>query len=83
MGSFKPFTLPNTRLAQWSKSNFSLTESEKKKILFGQDVHGPIHPDLESNVDDYQRSLKLMLDLDADILCEGHYGFFSWEGECG
>jgi hypothetical protein len=29
-----------------------------------------------SNAEDYQRSLRLMLDLDADILCEGHYGVF-------
>jgi glyoxylase-like metal-dependent hydrolase (beta-lactamase superfamily II) len=46
------------------------------KALFVQDVHGPIHPGLKSNAEDYQRSLKLMLDLDADILCEGHYGIF-------
>ena len=53
-----------------------LTESEGKKVLFGQDVHGPSHPDLKSNVEDYQRSLRLLLDLYADILCEGHYGIF-------
>jgi glyoxylase-like metal-dependent hydrolase (beta-lactamase superfamily II) len=53
-----------------------LTKSEGKKVLFAQDVHGPIHPDLKSNASDYQRSLKLMLDLEADILCEGHYGVF-------
>ena len=51
-----------------------LTESEALKVLFGQDVHGPIHADLQSNKEDYQRSLELMLSLDADILCEGHFG---------
>jgi glyoxylase-like metal-dependent hydrolase (beta-lactamase superfamily II) len=50
--------------------------SEGRKVLFAQDVHGPIHPDLLSNSKAYQRSLKKMLELNADILCEGHYGVF-------
>lgn len=53
-----------------------LTESEGMRILFAQDVHGPIHPDLKSNEEDYQRSLELIVSLEADILCEGHYGIF-------
>jgi glyoxylase-like metal-dependent hydrolase (beta-lactamase superfamily II) len=53
-----------------------LVESEGLKVLFGQDVHGPIHPDLKSNLADYQRSLDLLLSLEADILCEGHYGVY-------
>jgi glyoxylase-like metal-dependent hydrolase (beta-lactamase superfamily II) len=51
-----------------------LTESEGKRVLFAQDVHGPLHPDLRSNEVDYRRSLKRMLALEPDILCEGHYG---------
>ena len=51
-----------------------LAESDGLKVLFGQDVHGPLHPSLLSNRTDYLRSLELMLSLDADILCEGHYG---------
>ncbi len=58
-----------------------LTESEGMKILFGQDIHGPLHPDLRSNAEDYQRSLELMLSLDADILCEGHYGVYKEKKE--
>ena len=58
-----------------------LTESEGMKVLFGQDVHGPIHPDLKSNAKDYQRSLELMLSLEADILCEGHYGIYRGKKE--
>jgi glyoxylase-like metal-dependent hydrolase (beta-lactamase superfamily II) len=51
-----------------------LLESENKSILFGQDVHGPLNPAFKSNHQAYQRSLKKMLDLNADILCEGHFG---------
>lgn len=53
-----------------------LTVSEGQKVVFAQDVHGPLHPDLLSDRTDYLASLELLLDLDADILCEGHYGVF-------
>lgn len=51
-----------------------LIESEGKRVLFGQDVHGPLHPSLRSNEMDYKNSLKKLITLDADILCEGHFG---------
>jgi glyoxylase-like metal-dependent hydrolase (beta-lactamase superfamily II) len=51
-----------------------LIESQGLKVLFGQDVHGPINESLLSNREDYLQSLQLMLSLEADILCEGHYG---------
>jgi glyoxylase-like metal-dependent hydrolase (beta-lactamase superfamily II) len=49
-------------------------ESDGQKVLFGQDVHGPLQHSLLSNREDYLRSLKLLISLQADILCEGHYG---------
>ncbi|MFX1377693.1 MAG: MBL fold metallo-hydrolase [Promethearchaeota archaeon] len=52
-----------------------LQTKENKKILFGQDLHGPIIPGV-SNYEDYQNSLRKLLDLKADILCEGHFGIF-------
>ena len=53
-----------------------LVELENQRVLFGQDVHGPLDPSLLSNREDYIRSLEFMLNLDADILCEGHFGVF-------
>jgi glyoxylase-like metal-dependent hydrolase (beta-lactamase superfamily II) len=47
---------------------------EDQLVLFGQDVHGPIHPSLRSDAHRYQESLKQMLELDADLLLEGHFG---------
>lgn len=47
-----------------------------KLALFGQDVHGPIHPGLLSDERLYQASLSKLLSLDADYLLEGHYGVF-------
>jgi glyoxylase-like metal-dependent hydrolase (beta-lactamase superfamily II) len=48
--------------------------SDNMLVLFGQDIHGPLHPDLKSDRKDYIESLAFMASLDADILCEGHYG---------
>lgn len=45
-----------------------------KRILFGQDLHGPLLEEFGSNIEDYGRSTKKLLDLEADILCEGHFG---------
>lgn len=53
-----------------------LTESDGKKVLFAQDVHGPLHPSLLSDETLYVRSLHRLLTIKADILCEGHYGVF-------
>jgi glyoxylase-like metal-dependent hydrolase (beta-lactamase superfamily II) len=51
-----------------------VAEIDGRKILFGQDIHGPLHPGLRSNRADYLRSLQFILTLEADILCEGHFG---------
>jgi glyoxylase-like metal-dependent hydrolase (beta-lactamase superfamily II) len=58
-----------------------VTESEGLTILFGQDVHGPLDASLLSNREDYRRSLKLLLSLEADVLCEGHYGVIRGKAE--
>ncbi|UCE55089.1 MAG: MBL fold metallo-hydrolase [Desulfobacterales bacterium] len=46
------------------------------RVLFGQDVHGPLDPSLLSDTQQYIKSLKFMLSLNADILCEGHFGVY-------
>jgi glyoxylase-like metal-dependent hydrolase (beta-lactamase superfamily II) len=51
-----------------------LTEIAGSRVLFGQDVHGPLHPALLSSRDDYITSLGMLQNLEADILCEGHFG---------
>ena len=51
-------------------------DKDGKRILFAQDLHGPILKEFGSNLEDYGRSTKKLLDLDADILCEGHFGIY-------
>ena len=58
-----------------------LTESDGLKVLFAQDVHGPLDPGFLSNRKDYQASLKLLLGIEADVLCEGHYGVYRGKAE--
>ena len=49
-------------------------EIEGSKILFGQDIHGPYLEEIGSDPKAAKKSLKRLIDLEADILCEGHYG---------
>ena len=58
-----------------------VSEVNGKKILFGQDIHGPLHEDLLSNQADYKKSLNFLLSLEADILCEGHFGVYRGKQE--
>jgi len=47
-----------------------------KRVLFGQDIHGPFHAAFGSDIEAWKKSMQNLLALDADILCEGHFGIF-------
>ena len=47
-----------------------------KRVLFGQDIHGPFLPSFKSDVGRWRISMEKLLALEADILCEGHFGIF-------
>jgi glyoxylase-like metal-dependent hydrolase (beta-lactamase superfamily II) len=47
-----------------------------KRVLFGQDIHGPFLPSFKSDVGHWRISMEKLLALEADILCEGHFGIF-------
>ena len=52
------------------------TQIDSNRVLFGQDVHGPLETSFLSNREKYIRSLKFMKGLNADVLCEGHFGVY-------
>ena len=56
-------------------------DKEGKRILFGQDLHGPLLEEFGSNLNDWDRSTKKLLDLNANILCEGHFGIYKTKKE--
>jgi glyoxylase-like metal-dependent hydrolase (beta-lactamase superfamily II) len=46
------------------------------RILFGQDIHGPFSREFKSDIGQWRASMQKLLDLKADILCEGHFGIY-------
>jgi glyoxylase-like metal-dependent hydrolase (beta-lactamase superfamily II) len=51
-------------------------ETGGAKVLFAQDVHGPFNQIFESDIDAWAASMHRLLDLEADLLCEGHFGIY-------
>jgi glyoxylase-like metal-dependent hydrolase (beta-lactamase superfamily II) len=52
---------------------------DNHRVLFGQDIHGPFVSIFGSDIDVWRNSMRDLLALSADILCEGHYGVFRGE----
>ncbi len=52
------------------------TEADGLRVLFGQDVHGPYVAQWGAIMGEVGASLRKLKALDADILCEGHFGVF-------
>jgi len=46
------------------------------RVLFGQDIHGPFNASWGSDLEKWEISMKKLIDLKADILCEGHFGIY-------
>ncbi len=57
------------------------TDIDGQLVLFGQDVHGPIHSELLSDEKQYLASLARLVNLNADLLLEGHFGIFETKQE--
>ena len=53
-----------------------LDEPDGTRVLLGQDLHGPFHPDFRSDQGAWRRSMDAVLALQADVLGEGHYGVY-------
>jgi glyoxylase-like metal-dependent hydrolase (beta-lactamase superfamily II) len=45
-------------------------------VLFGQDIHGPYYRDWGADPEQAKASLQKLIELKADILCEGHFGIY-------
>ncbi len=52
-----------------------------KRVLFGQDIHGPFLSSFGSDINKWRESMEKLLALEADILCEGHFGIFRSKGK--
>jgi glyoxylase-like metal-dependent hydrolase (beta-lactamase superfamily II) len=47
-----------------------------KRVLFGQDIHGPFLAEFGADMSRWRKSMEGLLALKADILCEGHFGIY-------
>lgn len=56
-------------------------DMDKRRILFGQDIHGPYYPHWGADPVQAKLSLQKLVELKADILCEGHFGVYQPAGE--
>ncbi|MHA2499588.1 MAG: MBL fold metallo-hydrolase [Candidatus Hodarchaeales archaeon] len=56
---------------------YYLDHPEVGRILFAQDAHGPLDPRWGSDRVLFKQSLKKLVNLKADVLCEGHFGIYS------
>lgn len=51
-------------------------DRQGSRILFGQDIHGPFSREFRSDIGQWRESMEKLLGLEADILCEGHFGIY-------
>jgi glyoxylase-like metal-dependent hydrolase (beta-lactamase superfamily II) len=51
-------------------------DRQSSRILFGQDIHGPFTREFKSDISQWRDSMNKLLELKADILCEGHFGIY-------
>jgi glyoxylase-like metal-dependent hydrolase (beta-lactamase superfamily II) len=56
-------------------------DRDGKRVLFGQDIHGPFSDSFGSDLAAWKKSMEILLGLKADILCEGHFGIYRSEPE--
>jgi glyoxylase-like metal-dependent hydrolase (beta-lactamase superfamily II) len=47
-----------------------------KRVLFGQDIHGPYLPHWGADPEQARASLLKLIGLKADVLCEGHFAIY-------
>jgi glyoxylase-like metal-dependent hydrolase (beta-lactamase superfamily II) len=58
-----------------------ILDNDGQRVLFGQDIHGPFSDAFGSNLAAWRKSMEVLLGLQADILCEGHFGVYRPETE--
>ncbi|NTV28199.1 MAG: MBL fold metallo-hydrolase [Methanothrix sp.] len=51
-------------------------DTKDGRVLFGQDIHGPFSPAWGSDLAQWRESMHKLIELKANVLCEGHAGVF-------
>lgn len=49
---------------------------DDERVLFGQDIHGPFIKEWGSDKNKWRKSMEKLINLNATVLCEGHFGVY-------
>jgi len=74
--TFGPYQLKLTHIPGHTPGSIAIYVDMEKRVLFGQDIHGPYIPAWGADPAQACTSLQKLIDVRADILCEGHFGIY-------
>lgn len=75
--AFGPYQLHLLHIPGHSPGSLAVyVDMAGKRVLFGQDIHGPYIAGLGADPAQAAASLEKLISLKADILCEGHFGIY-------
>ncbi|MFC2002419.1 MBL fold metallo-hydrolase [Chloroflexota bacterium] len=74
--TFGPYELHLVHIPGHTPGSLAIYVDMEKRVLFGQDIHGPYIPAWGADLAQAAASLQKLIELKADILCEGHFGIY-------
>lgn len=74
--TFGPYQLKLIHVPGHTPVSIAIYVDMEKRVLFGQDIHGPYIPAWGADPAQACTSLQKLIDVRADILCEGHFGIY-------
>jgi len=75
--TFGPYELKLIHIPGHTPGSIAIyVDMDDKRVLFGQDIHGPYISAWGADPAQARLSLQKLIDLKADILCEGHFGIY-------
>ncbi len=74
--TFGPYELHLIHMPGHTPGSIAIYVDMDKRVLFGQDIHGPYVPAWGADPAQASTSLQKLIEVKADILCEGHFGIY-------
>ena len=74
--AFGPYQLSIIHIPGHTPGSLAVYVDIEKRVLFGQDIHGPYLAAWGADIVQARTSLQKLIDARADILCEGHFGIY-------
>jgi glyoxylase-like metal-dependent hydrolase (beta-lactamase superfamily II) len=74
--TFGPYQFKLIHIPGHTPGSIAIYVDMEKRVLFGQDIHGPYIPAWGADLAQACSSLQKLIDVKADILCEGHFGIY-------